>query len=148
MQTFKKLLFLISPHERKRAGLLLIMIIIMALMDMLGVASILPFIAVLTNPSLIETNIILNTIFKTSNRFGIETNQEFLFILGVFVSMPGPIYNLLSRKPILCDVQGVNSHACRRAYGIKFTDTKINGQLECHYRSNLEHFNPPKYGKP
>lgn len=52
---------------------------------MLGVASILPFIAVLTNPSLIETNIILNTIFKTSNRFGIETNQEFLFILGVFV---------------------------------------------------------------
>ena len=32
------------------------MIYIMALLDMIGVASILPFIAVLTNPSLIETN--------------------------------------------------------------------------------------------
>ena len=32
------------------AGLLLIMIIIMALLDTIGVASILPFMAVLTNP--------------------------------------------------------------------------------------------------
>ena len=40
MQTFKKLLFLLSPSERKRAGLLLIMIFIMALLDMIGVASI------------------------------------------------------------------------------------------------------------
>ena len=62
MQTFKKLLFLLTPHERKRAGLLLIMLLIMSLLDMTGVASILPFMAVLTNPNLIETNSILNYI--------------------------------------------------------------------------------------
>ena len=50
MQTFKKLLFLLSNHEKKRAGLLVIMILILALLDMIGVASIMPFIAVLTNP--------------------------------------------------------------------------------------------------
>ena len=54
----------------------------MALLDMLGVASILPFMAVLSNPSLIQTNIILNTAFKFLGRFGIETNQEFLLVLG------------------------------------------------------------------
>ena len=59
MQTFKKLLFLLTPYERKRAGLLLIMILIMALLDMIGVASIVPFVAVLANPGLIETNSIL-----------------------------------------------------------------------------------------
>lgn len=64
MQNFKKLLFLLSPSEHKRAGLLLIMIFIMALLDMIGVASILPFMSVLTNPSLIETNLILNFIYK------------------------------------------------------------------------------------
>jgi len=85
MHTFKKLLFLLTPHEHKRAGLLLIMIIIMAFLDMIGVASILPFMAVLMNPDLIETNIILNIMFKNSKIFQIETNQEFLFGLGVLV---------------------------------------------------------------
>jgi ABC-type multidrug transport system fused ATPase/permease subunit len=85
MQAFKKILFLLTVQERKRAGLLLIMIIIMALLDMVGVASILPFMAVLTNPILIETNVILNTMFQTSKIFGVETNQEFIYALGVVV---------------------------------------------------------------
>lgn len=85
MHNFKKLLFLLTSHERKNAALLLIMIIIMAFLDMIGVASILPFMAVLTNPSLIETNIILNTIFQVSNIFGIENNKQFLYALGILV---------------------------------------------------------------
>lgn len=85
MQNFKKLLYLLSSYERKRAMLLLTMILFMALLDMLGVASIMPFIAVLTNPEIIETNGMLNTAYKTSGIFGVETNQEFLFIMGIFV---------------------------------------------------------------
>lgn len=85
MEKFKKLLFLLSAHERKRAGLLLIMIIMMALLDMIGVASILPFMTVLANPSLIETNFILEKIFQTSSIFGVKTYQDFLFFLGVSV---------------------------------------------------------------
>ncbi len=85
MQIFKKLLFLLTPNEQKSASLLLIMIIIMALLDMIGVASILPFVAVLSNPNLVETNIIIITIFKALSSFGVETNQEFLFVLGVLV---------------------------------------------------------------
>jgi ATP-binding cassette, subfamily B, bacterial PglK len=85
MQTIKKLLFILSPRERKQAGFLLIMILIMALLDMIGVASILPFMAVLSNPDIIETNIVLNKMFQVSNMFGVENNQQFLFALGVLV---------------------------------------------------------------
>ena len=85
MKIFNKLFFLLSHNERKRAILLLIMMVIMALLDAIGIASILPFITVLTNPSLIETNIFLNIMYQTSNRFGVETKQEFLFFLGVLV---------------------------------------------------------------
>tara|TARA_X000000950_G_scaffold289442_1_gene413526 strand:- start:4293 stop:6065 length:1773 start_codon:yes stop_codon:yes gene_type:complete len=85
MQTFKKLLFLLSFDERKQAALLLLMILIMAFLDMIGVASILPFMAVLTNPSLIETNVILNYMFQFSYIFGVENNQQFLFVLGILV---------------------------------------------------------------
>ena len=85
MQILKKILFLLTPHERKRAFLLLIMILLMALLDMVGVASILPFMSVLTNPSLVETNYILNTMFQVSNMIGVENNQQFLFALGILV---------------------------------------------------------------
>ncbi len=85
MQTFKKLLLILTPQEFKKAALLLIMILIMAILDMIGVASILPFITVLTNPNIIETNSILNTMFHSTRVFGVETDQQFLFVLGIVV---------------------------------------------------------------
>ena len=85
MKTFKKLFYLLTPFERKRALLLLIIIIRMALLDMIGVASILPFMAVLTNPSLIETNFILKQTFQAFKIFGVENEQQFIFALGVLV---------------------------------------------------------------
>ena len=85
MKTVKKIFFILSPHERKNAGLLMILILIMALLDMIGVASILPFMAVLTNPEIIETNIILIKMFQASAIFQIETSQQFVFGLGVLV---------------------------------------------------------------
>ena len=54
----------------------------MAILDTLGIASILPFIAVLSNPSLIETNIILNDFFQISKVLGVKDVNNFLFLLG------------------------------------------------------------------
>ena len=85
MQTIKKILFILSYRERRNAGLLFIMILIMALLDMIGVASILPFMAVLTNPDIVQTNIILGKMFQASSVFNVENNQQFLYFLGVLV---------------------------------------------------------------
>ena len=85
MEFLRKIIFLLSGHERKQAFLLLLMILVMALLDVIGVASILPFMAVLTDPTLVETNLVLNKMFKISNKFGIENNKQFLFALGVLV---------------------------------------------------------------
>ena len=85
MNTLKKLFDLLTPPERKRAGVLIGMILVMALLDMLGVASILPFMAVLANPELLQTNAMLNAAFITSHHIGIHTSEQFLFALGVLV---------------------------------------------------------------
>jgi ABC-type multidrug transport system fused ATPase/permease subunit len=82
---FKKFLTLLTPRELKRAGVLVGMILVMALLDMLGVASIMPFIAVLTNPELLQTNAILNIAFTKSRQIGIHTIDQFLFVLGALV---------------------------------------------------------------
>jgi ABC-type multidrug transport system fused ATPase/permease subunit len=80
MQTFKKLLFLLTSAEKKRLGLLMGMICVMAILDMLGVASILPFIAVLTTPDLVQNNIFLNVAYK---KLEFDDPQQFLFALGI-----------------------------------------------------------------
>ena len=78
-----KFIDLISDDDRKKIIYLILMMLIMALLDMIGVASILPFIAVLSNPEFIETNLILNYMYRTSSIFGVENNSQFLFALGV-----------------------------------------------------------------
>jgi len=52
---------------------------------MIGVASILPFMAVISNPSLIETNIILKNMFQIFSKFGVQNDYEFLLALGVLL---------------------------------------------------------------
>lgn len=84
-QTIGKIWYLLTSLEKRQAVFLLLMILIMALLDTIGVASILPFMAVLANPEIIETNAILNAMFQRSKIFGIENNQHFLFVLGIIV---------------------------------------------------------------
>ena len=85
MKTLKKLLHLLTPQEHRRAIILLFMVLIMAFLEMLGLISILPFMAVLSNPEIVETNAILKAAFKFTNIYGIENSQQFLFLLGVLV---------------------------------------------------------------
>ena len=87
METFKKLLFLLNSHERKRLALLLIMITIGALLDMIGVASILPFMAVLTNPGLI-----------TSFKRAILPQHQPMPVVPLQVAPPSPNLNCASAR--------------------------------------------------
>ena len=83
MKRINKILFILTAQERKRLFLMVFMILIMALLEMIGVASIMPLISVLVNQEIIETNNFLNTMFKASNSIGIETKQHFLFFLSI-----------------------------------------------------------------
>ncbi len=76
---------LFTTRELRQASLLLLMIIFMALLDTIGVASIMPFMAVLSNPDVVDTNIYLNNTFNYLSKFGVETKQQFLFFLGITV---------------------------------------------------------------
>ena len=85
MEIFKKLLSILTPRERRFAILLLVMITMMALLEMVGVASIFPFISVLTKPELVYNNHWLNSAYMFSKSIGIDTTDQFLFALGLLV---------------------------------------------------------------
>lgn len=85
IQKLKQLLYLLGPQDKKRASLLLTMITVVAIFEMIGVVSIMPFMAVLMNTEIIESNNILKSVFRISNIFGVETTHEFLVFLGLAV---------------------------------------------------------------
>lgn len=76
----KKLYNLLNKKERKNSFLLLGLIFLMAVLDMIGVASIFPFIAVLSNPQIIETNNIFSFMYKI---FNFNNELQFQFVLGL-----------------------------------------------------------------
>lgn len=80
--TLKKALALLS-HDERAAGLrVLAMVVGMAGLETLGVASIMPFLAVLSEPTLIETNPALKFSFSAAALVGVFTKEQFLVILG------------------------------------------------------------------
>tara|TARA_Y100000746_G_scaffold231551_1_gene245667 strand:+ start:6707 stop:8494 length:1788 start_codon:yes stop_codon:yes gene_type:complete len=83
---YKKLWALLSKAERKETLVLLVMILVMSLLDVAGVASILPFITILGSPELVDTNPVLSWAY---NYFGFTARSEFFFFLGglVFITL-------------------------------------------------------------
>jgi ABC-type multidrug transport system fused ATPase/permease subunit len=82
LSTLKKFLALFTTEERKRGVLVLILVIGMAFLETAGVASVMPFLAVLGNPDMLNTNTMLSTIFQYSKLFGIRTPEQFFIALG------------------------------------------------------------------
>ena len=87
MNILKKILNLFDAKEQKSFYLLLTLMFVMAFFDMLGIASIFPFITVLANPNLIETNIVLTYIYEKSFILGVNNKKDFLFLSGITVFM-------------------------------------------------------------
>lgn len=78
-----KILFdLLLPAERIHAFFLTAWVLVVALVDVIGIASIMPFIAVLSNPGLVETNKYLAGLYEFS---GYQSSHDFLFLLGTIV---------------------------------------------------------------
>lgn len=82
MLLIRKLLGLLTTSERRHLALLIVMMLVVAVIDVLGIASILPFIAVLSNPELITSNKYLAFI---NTYMGVNSQEDFLFLLGVLV---------------------------------------------------------------
>jgi ABC-type multidrug transport system fused ATPase/permease subunit len=85
MEVLRKIIFVLSQKERTQALIVLMVILVTAFFDMIGVASIMPFIALLANPELIETNFFLNMLYGFANDFGIHDTNQFIFLIGVSV---------------------------------------------------------------
>jgi ABC-type multidrug transport system fused ATPase/permease subunit len=78
---FRKILPLLTPHERRRALLMLVLIILMALAETVSVVSIMPFLTVLGHPEIVQQNPWLLRLYQW---LGMRDTRSFIVALGLF----------------------------------------------------------------
>jgi len=80
IKIYSKIWFILDVNEKKRAFQLLILMTLTSIIEIVGVGSIMPFLSVLGNPDVIETNEILIII---NEKLNFNNKQYFLVFLGV-----------------------------------------------------------------
>ncbi len=84
LNTYKKIRDILDPCERRRGILLLCLFLMQGIFQTVGVASIMPFMAVVGDPQIIESNAYLNRIYQ---QIGAPGHQSFLVLLGLTVGV-------------------------------------------------------------
>ena len=79
-KSIAQILTLFKGSEKKRLFLLFFGMFVMGIFEVVGVASIAPFIAVVSNPEVIQENYYLNSVYT---RFGFESENSYLSVLGI-----------------------------------------------------------------
>lgn len=79
---YKKLYTLFDARERRRGAVVLLLALLVGVSETAGVASIMPFIAVLSNPRVVQSNRYLGAVYRW---LGFTSIEPFLLFLGVAV---------------------------------------------------------------
>lgn len=78
--TLQQLWQILTPLDKRKLLLVLALLMMMALIEAVGVVSIMPFLAVLSNPKIIESTTLLKTLYVF---FHSATPQQFIMYLGI-----------------------------------------------------------------
>ncbi|MBE0472315.1 MAG: ABC transporter ATP-binding protein, partial [Methyloprofundus sp.] len=82
LKLIKELFSLLTPRQRRRFYTLQILVVFMAILELVGIASIAPFMAIVSDPNVIESNSLLNQLYIFT---GLTSHSEFLFFVGLLV---------------------------------------------------------------
>ena len=130
MLVVTKILGLLTPSELKRLWLLIAMMIVMAILDMTGMASIVPLMGVLADPKFIENNIILKS---TYNILGFTDYRQFIPLLCGLVLFLLVITTIFKALTIYMQVK----FAMMREYS--FSKRLVEGYLHQPYIWFIDH---------
>jgi ABC-type multidrug transport system fused ATPase/permease subunit len=80
--TLRNIFRILSPRERRQILLLLPLLVVSSLVEVVGIASIMPFLAIVADPELVERQEILRVLYEAG---GFDSTRTFLIALGVLM---------------------------------------------------------------
>jgi ATP-binding cassette, subfamily B, bacterial PglK len=79
-----RVLFYLLPHSEQKKGMLLVaMLALMSVLETTGVASVIPFITVMTQPDIIESNEFFKVLYNLATIIGINEQKQFMLMLCI-----------------------------------------------------------------
>jgi ABC-type multidrug transport system fused ATPase/permease subunit len=82
LETYRLIWGLLDRLDRRRFLTLMLLSVVMSIFEVMGVAIILPFLSVLAQPALVQTNAVLSTFARV---LGLESDQSVVIALGIAV---------------------------------------------------------------
>jgi ABC-type multidrug transport system fused ATPase/permease subunit len=82
MSKIKLILSLLSSREKKQLFFVVFALLIMGLVEIIGVGSLSPFMAVISNREIIHTNVYLNTVYVY---FNFASDSDFIIAFGIAI---------------------------------------------------------------
>lgn len=101
LAVYRRLFDLLNPRERRQFWLLLGMVVMMGVFDLIGVASILPFLAVLANPEIVHENQFLATIYDALGFSETRPFLEFLGIVALCLTVVGQVFKAVTNYVLI-----------------------------------------------
>src|SRR5690242_20919061 len=80
LRDLAKIRDILTPAERRKAVWMLVLVVLMALAETVGVLSIMPFLSVLGRPAVIHENPWLGAVYE---QIGFRSTNRFIFALGL-----------------------------------------------------------------
>ncbi len=76
----KKILYLLTPRERRRLYILLVLLFVASALEVLGISSIFPFMEIITDPNVGEANSVTGRLYR---RFDLGEVEQLPLLLGI-----------------------------------------------------------------
>jgi ABC-type multidrug transport system fused ATPase/permease subunit len=105
----KNILSLLTGKERRQLFWLSLAIVLMGLVEVAGIASIMPFMAVVGNPEVVEKNQWINWFYRSG---GFTSTDSFLVFLGFFVLFVIVASNIFKAATTWFELKFVNYRTC------------------------------------
>ena len=81
-ESLKGFFMLLTSNQRKRFYMLQILVILMTIIEIFGVAAIIPFMALVGDMSQLQQDTFIGQVYQSS---GIASESQFIFMLGIFI---------------------------------------------------------------
>lgn len=100
LHNIKQIWQILSPLDRRKVLYVLILVMGMACVESAGVISIMPFLAVLSNPQIIETQPLLATIYTFIGANSVKQAIVYLGIISLIVVISSAIFKMITQYAV------------------------------------------------
>jgi len=139
MQIMKEFFYIFERKDRKNLFFLLILIFLMASLDVLGVASVMPFVSLLTDPEIIHKNETYAYFFEIFKGFGTSSIKDFTFFTGILLVCFLLFSQLFRAFTLSMQLSFVNSK--EHSLGVRLTEIYLKQSYKWVLDKNVSELN-------